>query len=64
MNESLCHSGVVLMKTEYTNQQHNSSTTMQANVISTMATAVKQTRYFTFYYSWTYELRAGIAKSI
>jgi hypothetical protein len=64
MNASLCHSGVVLMKTEYTNQQHNSSTRIQPNTTSTMATAVKQTRDFTIHYSYTYGLRAGIAQGL
>lgn len=64
MNASLCHSGVVLMKTEYTNQEHNSSTAMQHNATSTITTTVKQTRYFTVHYRCTYGLRAGVAQSV
>jgi hypothetical protein len=60
MNSSLCHSGVVLMKTEYTNHEHNSSTAKQHIVTSSMTTAVKQTAY----YIRAYGLWAGIAQPV
>jgi hypothetical protein len=46
MKVSLCHSGVVLMKMEYTNQEHNRSMAMQHTATSTMTTTEKPKRYF------------------
>jgi hypothetical protein len=47
---SVCHCGVVLMKTEYMNQEHRRRTTMQHTTTSTIITTVKQIGYFETHY--------------
>jgi hypothetical protein len=46
MKSSVCHSGVVLMKTEYMNQAQRSSTARQHNTPSAIITTAKQVAYF------------------